>query len=63
MKVIKRVFVKRLRKVVDIDEMQMGFMPGKDTIDAIFIIRQMMEKYEAAVRKLFMVCCRSRKDF
>jgi len=52
MKVIERVFVKRLRKVVDIDKMQMGFMPGKGTIDAIFIIRQMMEKYEAAGRNL-----------
>ena len=33
----------------------MGFMPGKGTVDAIFIIRQMMEKYEAAIRKLFVV--------
>ena len=63
MKVIERVFEKRLRKVVDIDEMQMGFMPGKGTVDAIFIIRQMMEKYEAAGRKLFMVFVDLEKAF
>jgi len=63
MKVIERIFVKRLRKVVDIDEMQMGFMPGKGTIDAIFIIRQMMEKYEAAGRNLFMVFVDLEKAF
>ena len=54
-KVTERVFEKKLRKVVNIDKTQMRFMPGKGTIDAIFIIRQMMEKYEAAGKNLFMV--------
>jgi len=35
----------------------------KDTIDAIFIIRQMMEKYEAAGRNLFMVFVDLEKAF
>ena len=48
MKVMKRIFEKRLRKVVELDEMQMGFMQRRGTIDAIFIIRQLMEKYEIA---------------
>ena len=39
MKVIERVFERRLKKVVGIDEMQMGFLSGKGTV------RQMMEKY------------------
>ena len=39
MKVIKTMFEKRLRRVVKQDEMQMGLMLGKGTIDAIFIIR------------------------
>ena len=34
--------------------MQIGFMPGKDTIDAIFLLKKMMEKYEAAGRQLLM---------
>jgi len=41
----------------------MGFMPGKGTNDAIFIIRQMMEKYEAAGRNLFMVFVDLEKAF
>jgi len=35
-------------------KMQMGFMPGKGTIVAIFIIRQMMEKYEMAEKRFYM---------
>jgi hypothetical protein len=36
MKVVERVFLMRLRKMVEIDEMQCGFMPGKGTVDALF---------------------------
>ena len=43
MKVIERIFERRLRKVVKLDEMQMGFMPGRGTTDAIFIMRQLLE--------------------
>ena len=49
-KVIKRICEKRLRKVVKLEEMQMGFMPKRGTIDAIFVIRQILKKYEAAGR-------------
>ena len=44
MKEIERIFERRLRKVVELDEMQMGFMPGRRTTDAIFIMRLLMEK-------------------
>ena len=30
--------------MTEIDPRQSGFMPGKSTIDAIFIVRQLMEK-------------------
>ena len=36
MKVVKNIFEKWLRKQVEIDEMQMKFIPGKSTTDAIF---------------------------
>ena len=52
MKVIERTFEKRLKNVVRRDEMQMGLMHGRGTFDAIFILRQMLEKYEMAGRKL-----------
>ena len=45
MKVIERVFERRIREKVKIDAMQFGFMPGKGTTDAIFTVRQMQEKY------------------
>ena len=30
---------------VQVDEMQFGFMPGKGTIDAVFILRKLQEEY------------------
>ncbi|XP_077862361.1 uncharacterized protein LOC144344061 [Saccoglossus kowalevskii] len=34
--------------------MQFGFMPGKGTIDAVFILRRMQEEYGAKGKKLYM---------
>jgi len=39
MKVIECVFEKRIRVKVKIDAVQIGFMPGKVTTDAIFTVR------------------------
>ena len=63
MKVIERIFERRLRKVVKVDEMQMGFVPGRGTTDAIFIMRQLLEKYEMAGRDLYMVFVDLEKAF
>ena len=63
MKVIERIFERRLRKVVKLDEMQMGFMPGRGTTNAIFIMRQLLEKYEMAERDLCMVFVDLEKAF
>ena len=48
MKFTERLFEKRLRKVMELHEKQMGFVPGKSTIDAISIMRQMekMKQWE-----------------
>ena len=45
MMVIERVIDKLLRERIDIDEMQFGFVPGRGTTDAIFLLRQLQEKY------------------
>ena len=37
MKLFERVMEKIIRDSVDIDSMQFGFMPGRGTIDAIFM--------------------------
>ena len=44
---------RRIRNGVAIDESQFGFMPGRGTVDAIFIIRQLQEKYIGKNRKLY----------
>jgi len=53
MKVFERVLERRIRKQVSIDEMQYGFMPGKGTTDAIFIVRQLQEKHRAKKKHLY----------
>ena len=52
MKVLERVLEKRIRCQVPIDNMQFGFMPGKGTTDAIFIMRQVQEKHQPKNKKL-----------
>ena len=36
-----------IRQVVSIDDSQFGFVPGRGTTDAIFVVRQLQEKYLA----------------
>ncbi|KAK3569844.1 hypothetical protein QTP86_006055 [Hemibagrus guttatus] len=55
MKVWERVVEARLRKVVEICEQQYGFMPRKSTTDAIFALRNLMEKYRDGQRELHCV--------
>ena len=53
MKVVERLLEKRLRRLVKVEQMQFGFMPGRSTVDAIFILRRMQESYLKKNRKLF----------
>ena len=46
MKVLERVLEKRLRIKVNIDDMQFGFMSGRGTVYAIFIVRQLQKFIE-----------------
>ena len=54
MKVVERLLEKRLRRLVKVDQMQLGFMPGKSTVDAIFILSRIQESYLEKNRKLFI---------
>ena len=38
MKIIERVLERRIPALADFDEAQFGFMPGKGTIDALFLV-------------------------
>ena len=53
-KIVERVLERRIRTLVNLNEMQFGFMPGKGTVDAIFIVRRMQEKYQKKDKKLYM---------
>ena len=52
---IERVLEKSIRCRVSIDNMQFGFMPGKGTTAAIFIMRQVQEKHQAK-KHVFSFC-------
>ena len=43
MKIVKKVLERRLQRIVKVDEMQFGFMPGKGTVNAVFILRLQLE--------------------
>ena len=63
MKVLERVIEARVRKIVKIDSMQFGFMAGRSTTDAIFIVRQLQEKYLAKNKELWMAFVDLEKAF
>ena len=54
MKIVERVLEKRIRELVKVDDMQFGFMPGKGTTDALFILRRMQEEFREREKKLYM---------
>ena len=54
MKVLERLVEGLIRQRVEIDEMQCGFMSGRGTTDAIFIVCQLQEKHFAANKPLYM---------
>ena len=55
LKLWERIIDRRLREKVKISEQQFGFMPGKSTADAIFALRQLMEKYREGQKNLHCV--------
>ena len=63
MKVFERIIEARLREKVDIDDMQFGFRAGKSTTDAIFIVRQLQEKYMEKKKELWMAFIDLEKAF
>ena len=54
---------KRIRCQVLIDNMQFGFMHGKGTTNAIFIMRQVQEKHQEKKKKLYYAFVNLEKAF
>jgi hypothetical protein len=55
MKLWERVIEHRLRGTTRVSTNQFGFMPGRSTIEAIFSIRQVMERFREQKKDLHMV--------
>ena len=54
MKIVKRVLERQIQTLVNLNEMQFRFIPGKGTVDAIFIVRRMQEEYQNNDKTLYM---------
>ena len=63
LKVFKRVIENLLRDKVGIGSMQFGFMPGKGTTDALFVVCQVQERFMDKKRPLFFAFVDLEKAF
>ena len=62
MKVLERIVDDLIRQLVSTDNSQFGFIPGRGTTDAIFVVRQLLQKYLAA-NKTYMAFADLEKVF
>jgi hypothetical protein len=63
MKLWKRIIEHRLRGVTNVTENQFGFMPERSTMEAIFLIRQLMKRCREQKKDLHMVFIDLEKDY
>ena len=63
MKILERIVDGLIRQLVSIDDSQFDFIPGRGTTDAIFVVRQLQEKYLAANKRLYMAFIDLEKAF
>ena len=63
LKIVERILETVIRSQISIDSMQFGFMPGRGTTDAIFILRQLHEKYLGKKKNLYFAFVDLEKAF
>ena len=63
MKGWEHVLLARLKEFISIDPQQFGFQAGRSTSDAIFIIRQLQEKYSSKKKTLYHIFVDLEKAF
>ena len=62
-KIVARVLERQIQTLVNLNEMPFGLMPRKGTVNAIFIVRRMQEKYQKKDKKLYMCFVGMEKAF
>jgi len=60
---LERAFERKIRGAIIISDIQIEFMSGKSTIDVIFTVRQLVEKYGTAGKNLFVAFIDLEKAF
>jgi hypothetical protein len=63
MKLWERIIEHRLRGVTNVTENQFGFMAGKSTMEAIFLIRQLIERCREQKKDLHMIFIDLENDY
>ena len=63
MKVLERIVDGLIRQLVSINDSHFGFVPDRGTTVAIFVVRQLQEKYLAANKKLYIAFVDLEKAF
>ena len=54
MKILETIVNGLIRQVMSIDDSQFGFVPGRGTTEAIFVVRQLQGKYLAVNKRLYI---------
>ena len=63
MKILEHILNTIIWEQVSINNMQFGFMPGRGTTNAIFILRQQQEKYLLKKKNICFVFVDLQKGF
>ena len=54
---------RRIRELVNIDSVPFGFMQGRGTTDALFVVRRMQEDYRNKKKNLYLCFVHIEKTF
>ena len=63
MKVWEKILEGRLREIAGINENQFNFQQRKPTVDAIFVMKQLLERYRGEKKQLFHIFVDLEKAF